>query len=250
MCKTRWYPNGSKKWQMAHHFEHIPLKAVFPEVCSRGRWYGKPDCYFCRCQEWNLSICFMRLHQMCWTQSWQTCELLYATGEQIEVATKTLEYKRLLLISPVRVIVELCAERMEIRNGWNSQLLKSECVCWCHKTGHLVLSIILSLPAVSSPNILIYLSVVPPHQKSWRTDWQVCGWLQGSRSPQAQRGRRRSCPAQLCRPLCVLQEVHGAVLPAQHRRADDSPDHHIPEVPSGIRLENSVWKPAQVSFTS
>lgn len=184
MCKTRWYPNGTKKWQMAHHFEHIPLKAIFPEVCSRGRWYGKPDCYFCQCQEWNLSVRFMHLHQMCWTQSWQTCELLYVTGEQIEAATKTFEYKRSLLISSVRVIVwALCWEGGD-KEGWNTQLLKSECVCWCHKAGHLVLSIILALPSLSSPNILKYLSVVPLHQKSRRTDWQVCGWLQGSRSPQ------------------------------------------------------------------
>lgn len=89
-----------------------------------------------------------------------------------------------------------------------------------------------------------------PHQESGRADWQVCGWLQGSGSPQAQRGRRRSSPAQLCWPLCVLQEVHGAVLPAQHWGAHDCPDHHLPEVPAGIRLENSLWKPAQVSLAS
>lgn len=120
----------------------------------------------------------------------------------------------------------------------------------CHKMGHLVWSVILSLLPISSSNILKYLSVVPPHQESRRADRQVCGWFQGSGSPQAQRGWRRRRPAQLRRPLCVLQEVHGAVLPAQHRRAHDRPHHHLPEVPSGIRLENSLWKPAQVSFPS
>lgn len=65
------------------------------------------------------------------------------------------------LVQPL-LLCELCAERAEIRKGWNSQLLKYERVCWCHKTGHLVLNIFPSLPA----SIVKCLSLVPPHQKS------------------------------------------------------------------------------------
>lgn len=64
------------------------------------------------------------------------------------------------------LLYELCAERAEIREGWNTQLLKYECVCRCRKTGHLVLNIFPSLPA----SIVKYLSLVPLHQKSQRAD--------------------------------------------------------------------------------
>lgn len=41
--------------------------------------------------------------------------------------------------------------------------------------------------------------------------------------------------------------MHGAVLAAQYRGADDRPDHYFPEVPPRVRLENPLWQPAQVS---
>ena len=46
-------------------------------------------------------------------------------------------------------------------------------------------------------------------------------------------GQQRA--AQQCGPVRLLQEVHGAVFPAQHRSAHARPDSHIPEVPQGIR---------------
>ena len=41
--------------------------------------------------------------------------------------------------------------------------------------------------------------------------------------------------AELCRSIRLLQEVHGAMFPAEHRAAHDRLDTHIPEVLEGIR---------------
>lgn len=160
-----------------HRSEHISLKSVFPGLCSAGRWFGKPDSYICWCQEWNSSVRFMHLHQMCWTQPWQVCELLCATGEQIEAATKTLEYKRSLLIVPVHVIAwALCWEGGDKKGLENPTAKTWMRLLVCHKMGHLVLSVILSLP----PHFLLQhtkLSFCCPPTSGISASWSTGLWL-------------------------------------------------------------------------
>ena len=49
----------------------------------------------------------------------------------------------------------------------------------------------------------------------------------------------QQCAAELCRSVCVLQEVHGAVFSTEYRTAHDRPHAHLPEVPQGIRTAHT-----------
>lgn len=59
--------------------------------------------------------------------------------------------------------------------------------------------------------------------------------------------RNERCAAVLCRPVCVLQEVHGAVHAAKHRPAHARPGAHLPKVPARVRRQTAAREPAQVS---
>lgn len=83
-------------------------------------------------------------------------------------------------------------------------------------------------------------------QEPGRADWPVCGRLPSSRPTKGRNRGGRSSAAKLCRPVCLLQEVHGAVLPAEHWRAYDRPHNHLPKILERVCLEDSLWKPAQV----
>lgn len=81
-------------------------------------------------------------------------------------------------------------------------------------------------------------------QEPGRTDRPLCGWLPSTRSTQGRHGGGRSSAAQLCWPVCLLQEVHGAVLPTEHRRTDDRSHNHLPEILERVRLEDPLRQPA------
>lgn len=78
------------------------------------------------------------------------------------------------------------------------------------------------------------------------TDWPVRGRLPCSRPTQGGDGGGWSSVAQLRWPFRLLQEVHGAVLPTEHRGANDRPHNYLPEILERVRLEDPLWKPAEV----
>lgn len=90
----------------------------------------------------------------------------------------------------------------------------------------------------------VYVSLQEPR----RADWPLCSWLPRSRPTQGGHRWGWGGAAQLCRPLCLLQKVHDAVLPAEHRGANDRPHHHLPEVLERVRLEDPFWELAQVRW--
>lgn len=77
-------------------------------------------------------------------------------------------------------------------------------------------------------------------------DWPVCGRLPCTRPTQGGDGGGWSSVAQLRWPFRLLQEVHGAVLPTEHRGTNDRPHNYLPEILERVRLEDPLWKPAEV----
>lgn len=85
----------------------------------------------------------------------------------------------------------------------------------------------------------------PLQEPGW-TDWPVRGRLPFTRPTQGGDGGGWSGVAQLRWSFRLLQEVHGAVLPTEHRGTDDRPHNYLPEILERVRLEDPLWKPAEV----
>lgn len=90
------------------------------------------------------------------------------------------------------------------------------------------------------------LQLFGPLQEPGWTDWPVRGRLPFTRPTQGGDGGGWSGVAQLRWSFRLLQEVHGAVLPTEHRGTDDRPHNYLPEILERVRLEDPLWKPAEV----
>lgn len=83
-------------------------------------------------------------------------------------------------------------------------------------------------------------------QEPGRTDWPVCGGLPSPGPPQGRHRGGWSGAAQLCWPVRLLQEVHGAVFPTEHWGTNDCPHNCLPEISERVCLENPLWEPTKV----